>query len=164
MTTTTARRRRATPRSIQDLAARQARDLARLPADASTAWALRTGSTLTDVPPELAQTLTAVLSALAEGRAVLIEDQPEELTTTAAAEALGMSRPTLMKLVASGDLAAHKVGTHTRFRASDVTAYRSALLERRRQAFAELIALEDEALDAERVEARDRDGTAPGSA
>ena len=55
---------------------------------------------------------------------------PKELTTTAAAKLLGVSRPTLMKWVGEGRLASHKVGRHTRFESEDVLR----LKEQRRRA------------------------------
>ena len=61
-----------------------------------------------------------------------------------AAEQLGISRPTLMKLIRDGELPAHKVGTHHRVKTADVLAHRRARLERQRSALDELRALEDE--------------------
>jgi excisionase family DNA binding protein len=84
-----------------------------------------------------------VVDAVAAGAAVTVGALPDELTTTAAAELLGVSRPTLMKLIGSGEVAAHKVGTHTRLRTADVVAFRRARLARQRRAFEELLAAED---------------------
>ena len=68
---------------------------------------------------------------------------PSELTTTTAAGMLGISRPTLMKLVHAGEIPAHKVGSHTRINADDVLAYREQIRNRQRAAFDELRAFED---------------------
>lgn len=96
------------------------------------------------IPSELADLLRKVLDAVAAGRTVTISTLPEELTTSAAAEMLGVSRPTLMKLVRSAEIPAHKVGTHTRVRTADVLNFQRARLERQRHAFDELRNLEDE--------------------
>lgn len=96
------------------------------------------------IPAELAVLLRKILEAIAAGRTVTVGTMPEELTTSAAADMLGMSRPTLMKLIRSDELAAHKVGTHTRVRTADVLAFQRKRLEGQRRAFEELRVLEDE--------------------
>jgi hypothetical protein len=45
--------------------------------------------------------------------------------------------------VAAGEVPAHKVGTHTRLRAADVLELRRARIARQREAFTQLLALED---------------------
>jgi excisionase family DNA binding protein len=122
---------------------RQAQELVGAVA-ASERWAvLESGDGMRAVPPELSALLTSVLRAVADGGVVTIGSMPEELTTTAAAELLGVSRPTLMKIVAAGEVPAHKVGTHTRLRAVDVLELRRARIGRQREAFTQLLALED---------------------
>ena len=46
---------------------------------------------------------------------------PQELTTTVAAKRLGISRPTLMKLIREGKIPAHKVRSHMRLLTTDVS-------------------------------------------
>jgi excisionase family DNA binding protein len=96
------------------------------------------------LPPELASILATVVEVMARGGSVTIGSLPEELTTTVAAEQLGISRPTLMKMIQNGEIPAHLKGTHHRLKLSDVLAVKRARLERQRQAFDELRALEDE--------------------
>ena len=59
-----------------------------------------------------------------------------------------ISRPTLMKAIRSGDLPAHKVGSHFRIRTEDADAFRKGLLKKtvaqKEQALKELWELEDE--------------------
>jgi excisionase family DNA binding protein len=66
------------------------------------------------------------------------------LTTTTAAEQIGVSRPTLMKIVAAGELPTHKVGSHTRLRTVDVLSYIEERRRRRVDAAAEIIRLGEE--------------------
>lgn len=100
------------------------------------------------VPKELAGILPAVVRTVAAGGTVTIGSIPEELTTTSAAELLGISRPTLMTLVREGQIAAHKVGTHTRLDTADVLAYRDRLRNRQRVALQKLRDFEEaEGLD-----------------
>ena len=102
------------------------------------------GKKATPVPPDLVVLIEQVLHAIANGDAMTIEMLPEELTTTQAANQLGISRPTVMKLIQSGELPSHMVGTHHRVRTSDVAAFRRKRLEKQRTAFEELQALEEQ--------------------
>lgn len=96
------------------------------------------------LPVEVAKVFELVLEAMAEGRPVSVAAMPENLTTTAAAGLLGLSRPTLMKLVREGRIPAHKVGSHHRLRSADVMALKDELhLERQRAVF-DVMDLEDE--------------------
>jgi excisionase family DNA binding protein len=99
------------------------------------------------LPPELARILATVVEVMARGGTVTIGSLPEELTTTVAADQLGISRPTLMKLINEGKLPAHRVGTHRRVKLSDVQAFKRTRLQEQRRAFAELSELSDQ-LDA----------------
>lgn len=96
------------------------------------------------LPVEVARVLELVLEAMAEGRPVSVAAMPENLTTTAAAGLLGLSRPTLMKLVREGRIPAHKVGSHHRLRSADVLALKDELRLERQQAVFDVIDLEDE--------------------
>lgn len=98
-------------------------------------------------PPEAERAVAQVIAMMAQGKHVVVGTMPEELTTSVAAEQLGISRPTLMKLIRSGELPSHKVGSHHRVKRSDIEAFRRKRLERQAGAFEELRALEDE-LDA----------------
>jgi hypothetical protein len=53
-----------------------------------------------------------------------------------------------MKLIHSGEIPAHKVGSHTRLKTDDVLTYRERMREQQRAAFRKLRAFEDaEGLD-----------------
>ncbi|WP_221586067.1 helix-turn-helix domain-containing protein [Microbacterium sp. G2-8] len=91
---------------------------------------------------DLSQFIVSIIDQLSDGATIGTVSLPKELTTTTAAQQLGISRPTLMKLVKSGELPSHRVGTHTRILTSDLYAYRDAKLTASRQAFEELQQLE----------------------
>ncbi len=97
-----------------------------------------------ELPGELSAVLSRILHGMAQGHTITIGTMPEELTTTAAAKLVGVSRPTLMKMIKDGEVPAHKVGTHTRLRTSDVRRLQRERQQRRRRAFDELRALEDD--------------------
>ena len=90
------------------------------------------------LPAGLANIIGHVIESIAADGTLTTGSLPEELTTTTAAHAIGVSRPTLMKLIARGDLPATKVGTHTRLRRSDVIEYRSKARDSRRLAVEQL--------------------------
>ncbi|AIT61961.1 helix-turn-helix domain-containing protein [Corynebacterium doosanense] len=98
----------------------------------------------TSLPPELRNVVRQFVKAASEGKTVTIGTLPQELSTTEAARQLGMSRPTLMKLVHNEEIPAHKVGSHTRLHLKDVQEFQKN--ERRRQldAFDKLREIDDE--------------------
>lgn len=96
------------------------------------------------LPSELARFLIAITEQTSTGSAVRVQRLPEDLTTTTAAELLGMSRPTLMKLVHSKVIPSHKVGTHTRVKTTDLLSYKRERQASRRRELQKLLALEAE--------------------
>jgi len=100
-----------------------------------------------ELSPRLAGLFADVLNAVANGQ-VTIQTTPQELTTTVAADMLGVSRPTLMKWIAAGELMAHKVGSHNRLKTEDVVAFAQKLGKRRKKSF-EALREWDERFEAE---------------
>lgn len=82
--------------------------------------------TLLDLPQPVLDALSGALEATAEGKRALVLRSPEDLTTEQAAAVLGVSRPTVVRLVEAGNLPALMVGTHRRLSLGDVLAYREA--------------------------------------
>ncbi len=98
----------------------------------------------TRLPAELAQFLLAVTANVANGSVIGVQTLPEELTTTTAAQQLSVSRPTLMKMIHSGEIESYKVGTHTRIKAEELMRFRDARRERRQRALAQLLEIDSE--------------------
>src|SRR5680860_79181 len=96
------------------------------------------------LPTELVGLVNRVLTAVARGERITVGTVPDELTTSVAATQLGISRPTLMKLLVAGEIPSHKVGSHTRIKTDDVVAFRKRRLESQRAAFEQLRALDEE--------------------
>lgn len=91
------------------------------------------GRTL-EMPEAAANALSEVLEATAAGDDAIVVRTPDEVSTEQAAAVLNVSRPTVVRLIDSGQLPAHLVGTHRRVRLRDVLVYREAATRRRREA------------------------------
>ncbi len=96
------------------------------------------GDVVLDVPLPVADALTEVLEAAADGERAVVLRSPSELTTEQAAAVLGVSRPTVTRLVDAGKLPARMVGTHRRLALAVVLAYREESGRRRRAALDEM--------------------------
>ncbi|MDO5513085.1 excisionase family DNA-binding protein, partial [Corynebacterium sp.] len=84
---------------------------------------------------ELEKLLKQVIAATAAGATVTVGTLPPELSTTEAARQLGISRPTLMKMIRNNEIEAHKVGTHHRLRTSVVLQLKEQRRDTARSAF-----------------------------
>lgn len=89
------------------------------------------------LPLDVPRLISQVLTSVAQRGEITISRVPEELTSTVAAEILGVSRPTLMKWAKEGAIATHKRGTHARFKRDDVLKLKQQRAEERAQAFSE---------------------------
>jgi excisionase family DNA binding protein len=76
-----------------------------------------------DVPPEVFEILREVVEALAQGLAITIAPHQMVLSTSEAADILGISRPTLVRLLEAGEIPYEQPGRHRRVRLADVLAY-----------------------------------------
>lgn len=77
-----------------------------------------------EVPAEVHQVLRQVVEAMQHGLAVTIAPQTMVLTTQQAADLLGISRPTLVKLLDAGQLPYERIGSHRRIQLRDLLSYR----------------------------------------
>ena len=106
------------------------------------------GNESQEIGDALSQVIQQVLHALAQGQRIEIQTSPQYLTTTMAARRIGISRPTLMKAIRSGELPAFKVGSHFRIRTGDAEVFRKTLLEKtiaqKEQALKDLWTFEEE--------------------
>jgi excisionase family DNA binding protein len=83
--------------------------------------------------------LVQVVTALRAGKAVTVGPFPTRLTTQQAAELLGVSRPTLIKMLDDGKLPYERPAGHRRLRLEDVLAYRARRRVERERDMTELI-------------------------
>lgn len=86
------------------------------------------------LPEVVLRSIVEVIDAAADGCAPLVLRSPDDLTTEQAALVLGVSRPTVVRMIEAGKLPAHMVGTHRRLALDDVVACRELSRGRRRDA------------------------------
>ena len=89
-----------------------------------------------ELPQSIHQALTKVVAALHAGKAVTIAPQSMKLTTQQAADLLGVSRPTVVRLITTGALPAERIGNRHRLLLDDVLAYREERRTRQYEALA----------------------------
>jgi excisionase family DNA binding protein len=90
------------------------------------------------LPAGVARILQEVLEQVSQGQAVVVLPVKADLTTSQAAEIIGISRPFLVRLLEQGDIPFYRVGAHRRVRLQDVLAYTEEL-HRRRAILSELV-------------------------
>jgi excisionase family DNA binding protein len=87
-----------------------------------------------ELPVEAYRVLKEVLEAMANGMAITVMPRHTMLTTQEAADLLGISRPTLVKLLADGEIPFEQRGRHRRLLLTDVLDYQQrSRVERDRQ-------------------------------
>lgn len=96
------------------------------------------------VPTELHETMRTLVALLAADKAALITPLSRDLTTQQAANLLGVSRPTLIRLLDNGAIPYTRVRSHRRIRLADLLAYRDADRTERRQRIDELVRMSEE--------------------
>ena len=77
-----------------------------------------------DLPEEIYQLLTIAVREMKAGHAVSLTPVMQRISTQDAADLLGVSRPTLVKLLETGAIAYEKPGRHRRVLLTDVLEYR----------------------------------------
>jgi excisionase family DNA binding protein len=97
-----------------------------------------------EIPSEIYDVLVKAVEAMRKGLAVTITPSSMTLTTQQAAELLGVTRPTLVKLLDAGKIPFEKPATHRRVRLEDVLAFKNERKAEQHAALASLGAIDDE--------------------
>lgn len=105
---------------------------------ATLALIARDGS-MVHLPPALLDVLAQVIAAMRAGRAITIAPLAQRLTTQEAAELLGVSRPTLIKLLEEGKIPFELPGRHRRIRLDDLLDYQDRRRSERKESLDELV-------------------------
>ncbi|RZS32198.1 excisionase family DNA binding protein [Herbihabitans rhizosphaerae] len=98
-----------------------------------------------ELPDELYEVLRDMLTALSQGLAVSVVPQHMMLTTSQAAELLGVSRPTLVRLLEAGEIPYDKPNRHRRVRLDDLLAYQQRARRARAAALDDMVRVSEEA-------------------
>ncbi len=97
------------------------------------------------IPLKALKLLAQILKETSHGRPVSIVPIATELTTQAAAELLGCSRPHVIKLLEAGEIKFTKIGKHRRIRYEDVMSYKRKMKERQERIINEIINADEQA-------------------
>jgi excisionase family DNA binding protein len=90
------------------------------------------------LPEEVYRLLAEVVEAMREGKAITLVPHTQRLTTQEAADYLGVSRPTLVKLLEEGRIPFDQPGRHRRVLFTDLVAYRERQRGERRAALEQM--------------------------
>lgn len=96
------------------------------------------------LPRAIFDALREVVDAMTRGKAVVIAPVHQLLTTQDAADLLGISRPTLVKLLEEGEIPYDRPGRHRRVRLVDVLDYRSSRSTQRREALDRMVEIAEQ--------------------
>jgi len=87
-----------------------------------------------EVPEALHRVLVQAVAALKAGKAVTISPTMPKLTTQQAADLLGVSRPTVVRLMDEGEIPSERIGNRRKVLLKDLLDYRDARRQRQYQA------------------------------
>ena len=79
------------------------------------------------IPLSVLKLLVAILKATSQGNPISIVPIATEITTQAASEILGCSRPYLVSLLEKGEIEYITVGSHRRLKYEDVISYKNSM-------------------------------------
>lgn len=90
-----------------------------------------------EVPEALHRVLVQAVTALQAGRAVTISPTTPKLTTQQVADLLGVSRPTVVRLIDAGELPSERIGNRRKVLLRDALEFRDLRRTRQYQAIAD---------------------------
>lgn len=96
------------------------------------------------VPLSALRLLGDILKAMGQGKIISLVPVAAEVTTQAAAEILGCSRPHLVKLLEEGKIAYTKVGKHRRIKFDDVIEYKRRMKEQQKKHIIDIMNADEE--------------------
>lgn len=96
------------------------------------------------VPLHALKLLARILEATSQGQPISIIPVATEMTTQAAAELLGCSRPHVVKLLEEGVIPFTKVGRHRRVKYEDVVAYKKRTKAEQRELLIRMMKADEE--------------------
>jgi excisionase family DNA binding protein len=96
------------------------------------------------IPLSALKLLGEILKAMGQGKLISIVPVATEVTTQAAAEIIGCSRPHLIKLLEEGKIPFVKVGKHRRIKFDDVIKYKKEMKDLQKQNIIDIMNADEE--------------------
>lgn len=96
------------------------------------------------IPLSALKLLGDILKAMGQGKLISLVPISTEVTTQAAAEILGCSRPHLVKLLEERKIPFVKVGKHRRIKFDDIMKYRKEMKEQQKQNIIDIMNADEE--------------------
>ncbi|MEM6265646.1 MAG: helix-turn-helix domain-containing protein [Bacteroidota bacterium] len=96
------------------------------------------------VPLSALKLLLEILEATGKGKPISIVPIAMEMTTQAAADLLGCSRPHLVKLLEKGEIPFTKIGKHRRIKFEDIVAYKKHLKAQQKELLIKIMHADEE--------------------
>ena len=96
------------------------------------------------IPLSALKLLAEILKATSQGKPISIVPIATEMTTQAAAETLGCSRPHVVKLLEAGVIPFTKVGRHRRIKFEDVMGYKKQMKAEQKRLLIEMMKADED--------------------
>jgi len=96
------------------------------------------------IPLKALKLLAKILEVTSQGKPISIVPIATEMTTQAAADLLGCSRPHLVKLLEEGKIEFTKVGKHRRVKFEDVMAYKKEMKAKQQELLIKIMNADEE--------------------
>ncbi len=98
----------------------------------------------THLPQEVYEVLKHVVRVMAAGKAVTVAPHNLQLTTQEAADLLGVSRPTIVRLLERGDLPFTRPNRHRRVQLMDILDYQRRARTKRQAALRTMVEISED--------------------
>lgn len=96
------------------------------------------------IPLNALKLLAQILKVTSQGKPISIVPIATEMTTQAAADLLGCSRPHLVKLLEEGKIPFTKIGKHRRVKFEDVMAYKKRMKAKQQELLINIMKADEE--------------------
>ena len=96
------------------------------------------------IPLKALKLLAKILKVTSQGKLISIIPVATEMTTQAAAELLGCSRPHLVKLLEEGEIEFTKIGKHRRVKYEDIIAYKKRMKAKQKELLIKIMGADEE--------------------
>lgn len=96
------------------------------------------------IPLKALKLLAKILKVTSQGKPISIIPIATEMTTQAAADLLGCSRPHLVKLLEEGEIEYTKIGKHRRVKFEDVVTYKKKMKAKQQELLIKIMNADEE--------------------